>query len=279
MASIISDWKPQLDGYVHGVDWLLPPRFSAFARILHPFRDAEFEPTVSWDRVTNWSGRTLHRLAQTPVISVPQGGSKGPRPSDEDEPLDGLSTDQIRHLIPHLSEATRRSDLCYFGVWDGYGDFHRGSSSMLALDNGRTGGGGGFVGNIKRLAAAALYGPPGETCVSAVPPLVSLDKKFNIPDREFFMFSGPLSIAPTFEEHVLGCYDHGLSGTEAPNVWWPADEEWMVHTDIDLTSSYVGGSDELITAILADDKLEAFRAYPTDKVSIDADVINIDSKH
>src|SRR4029077_6679439 len=47
---------------------------------------------------------------------------------------------------------------------------------------------------------------------------------------------------------------------EPPNFWWPEDRAWIVSTDIDGTSTYVGGSTTLIDRILADEELEAFPA-------------------
>lgn len=259
---------------MHRVDGLVPARFAAFARVLHPFRDVGGEPTVTWQQVADWSGRALHRLAQAPPIAIPIDGRNSPRPFEDDQPLDGLPSREVRNLLPHLSAATESTDACYFGVWDGYGHFHSGSSSTFTLGTSADSKLSRLIANLRNVAERALYEAPGETRVDAVPPLVQLDETFTVPGRDFFMFSGPLSIAPDLKAHVLGIDGEDLSGTEAPNVWWPASEAWMVSTDIDLASTYIGGSEALINSILADPTLEAFRAHSADDVSLDADIIN-----
>jgi hypothetical protein len=45
-----------------------------------------------------------------------------------------------------------------------------------------------------------------------------------------------------------------------PTFWWPTDHAWFVTTDIDASSTYVGGSHELIETILDDPSLEVFPA-------------------
>ena len=61
---------------------------------------------------------------------------------------------------------------------------------------------------------------------------------------------------------------------QSPNLWWPADQAWCVVTDIDLMSSYVGGSRACIGEVLACPGLEAVAASPGDPTSHAADTIN-----
>jgi hypothetical protein len=53
---------------------------------------------------------------------------------------------------------------------------------------------------------------------------------------------------------------------QSANLWWPADQAWCVVTDIDLMSTYVGGSAACITDLLATPGLEAMPAAPDDPV-------------
>ncbi len=50
----------------------------------------------------------------------------------------------------------------------------------------------------------------------------------------------------------------------SPSWWWPEDRDWVVATQIDGYSTYVAGSTDVIGAILADERLEAFPARPDD---------------
>jgi hypothetical protein len=44
---------------------------------------------------------------------------------------------------------------------------------------------------------------------------------------------------------------------QSANLWWPDDQAWCVVTDVDLRSSYVGGSAACIAELVATDALEA----------------------
>ena len=52
---------------------------------------------------------------------------------------------------------------------------------------------------------------------------------------------------------------------QSANLWWPADRAWCVVTDIDLTSTYVGGTRSCVAEILAASGLEAAPASPADR--------------
>ncbi|MBL1086906.1 hypothetical protein JK359_33915 [Streptomyces actinomycinicus] len=54
---------------------------------------------------------------------------------------------------------------------------------------------------------------------------------------------------------------------ELPDLWWPEDRAWCVGGDVDLVSTYVGGSPELIADLLAAPGLEAHPVTPHDPVS------------
>lgn len=49
-----------------------------------------------------------------------------------------------------------------------------------------------------------------------------------------------------------------------PTFWWPDDRAWFASSDIDSSSTYIGGSRELIEMILNDPALEAFPAELND---------------
>jgi hypothetical protein len=57
---------------------------------------------------------------------------------------------------------------------------------------------------------------------------------------------------------------------QSANLWWPADRAWCVVTDIDLMSTYVGGTTACIAELLATPGLEVAPATPADPVTVDA---------
>ncbi|MBN1095766.1 hypothetical protein JKP76_06830 [Blastococcus sp. TML/C7B] len=61
---------------------------------------------------------------------------------------------------------------------------------------------------------------------------------------------------------------------QSANLWWPADQAWCVVTDIDLTSTYVGGSAACIDELLRTPGLEVHPAHPGDSVAFAADTLN-----
>jgi hypothetical protein len=56
---------------------------------------------------------------------------------------------------------------------------------------------------------------------------------------------------------------------QSANLWWPADRAWCVVTDIDLTTTYAGGSRACVAELLAAPGLEAAPAVPGDRVGAD----------
>ena len=87
-----------------------------------------------------------------------------------------------------------------------------------------------------------------------------------LPGREYLLYKGAVDAAPRAE--VGFTY-------QSPNLWWPEDRAWCVATEIDLTSTYVGGTEELI-GILETSDLEVLRTRPDARVDAEADRINVD---
>jgi hypothetical protein len=51
---------------------------------------------------------------------------------------------------------------------------------------------------------------------------------------------------------------------QSANLWWPADRAWCVVTDVDLRSTYVGGSEACVAELLRTPGVEAVPAAPGD---------------
>ena len=91
--------------------------------------------------------------------------------------------------------------------------------------------------------------------------------KLALPDRNYLAYTG--SMNTVLELCVDG---NTLVG---PNLWWPADQSWIVATEIDFMETYVGGSTACIGQLLSDPKLEAFPASIDARVDFFADTINV----
>ena len=84
--------------------------------------------------------------------------------------------------------------------------------------------------------------------------------------RDYWLLRGPIDLAAanTAPEPA----------EQSVNIWWPADRAWCVVTDIDLMSTYVGGSTACIDALLAAPDLEVVPAAVSDRVDLGADGVN-----
>lgn len=61
---------------------------------------------------------------------------------------------------------------------------------------------------------------------------------------------------------------------KSPNLFWPADHAWCVASEIDFDSTLVGGSNNLIEAVLKTSELDAWPVRPDDSLAADGDRVN-----
>jgi hypothetical protein len=87
-----------------------------------------------------------------------------------------------------------------------------------------------------------------------------------LPDREHWLVRGPVELAAANMA--------AEPAEQSASLWWPADRAWYVATDIDLLSTYVGGSAACVAELLGTTGLEAAPAGPDDAVTVDADTMN-----
>jgi hypothetical protein len=85
-----------------------------------------------------------------------------------------------------------------------------------------------------------------------VPPEVREGPRVRLPHRDYLIYHGGPRDAFAFV----------ADQRQTPNLWWPADHSWSVATEIDLAWTYVGGSRDLIEALVADPRIEAVPVSP-----------------
>lgn len=83
----------------------------------------------------------------------------------------------------------------------------------------------------------------------------------HMPGRDYYLFRGTLDglLDPPWQEPPFGPDTFG-------NLIWPDDHSWVVASEIDLDSTYVGGPVSLIEAILNHPELETTPASVDDPV-------------
>jgi hypothetical protein len=96
--------------------------------------------------------------------------------------------------------------------------------------------------------------------------IVSDQSTLSLPGREHWLLRGPVGLAAA---------NLALEPAEqSANLWWPADRAWFVATDIDLVTTYVGGSRACIDDVLGAEDIEVAEVSPTQRVTWDADTVN-----
>lgn len=89
---------------------------------------------------------------------------------------------------------------------------------------------------------------------------------FDIPNRRLLLFTGPITA-------VLASLCTP-SWWQSPSLWWPRDRAWCVETEVDLMSTYIGGTRQCIGELVAHNDLEAVIVDPADGVTWQSDVLN-----
>jgi hypothetical protein len=258
------DWiKPRLGGEFGAVSLQVPKGYAAYARILHPAWDAD-GGRVRWADVAKQLGTTAHRemqwhairgLADTDELQISIGEeATNPPWAGSDPNIGSLHLDDLDALCAFLAAHTADPTSCFFGLctiesWEE--DFR-----PEELENGRL-----------------LELPMGRNQIVLAGPLSAVDQIV----RDWSKPS-PSRATPTFatSDGAPPELDPSwLPSREAPNMIWPADRSWLVCSEVDFDSTWVGGSAGLIKEIIASADLEAWQVEPTTSLAADADKINV----
>jgi hypothetical protein len=87
-----------------------------------------------------------------------------------------------------------------------------------------------------------------------------------LPAREHWLLRGPIDLALA----NMAAEPSEQSAT----LWWPADRAWLVATDIDQLTTYVGGSTRCVADLVGHPGLEAAQVPAEQGVGPDADTVN-----
>ena len=95
--------------------------------------------------------------------------------------------------------------------------------------------------------------------------------RVRVGERDHLLLSGPLEVALELGQQVSPT----LLVPQSPNLLWPADRAWCAATEVDLDSTLVAGSAELVDAVLAHPDLEAWPVALADSLAPGGDRINV----
>lgn len=246
--------------YGRSVGSWIPDGFDRYARILHPAHLWEgteghiVTRSVPWSNVSAWSGKPLHRASSIHDLARRADGTSWQQ-QGAFFPLEGqLEPPYLDRLTDHLAEATSTPDALWLLVWNGYG----GPGKLLYRVAGR---------RTRKPRRRLFLRIPRRSRMAGLGrgPVVETSLSLTGSGREYFLHRG--SIVASSDDGDRSVFE------EPPSFWWPADRAWFVSTDIDSSSTYVGGSSALIGRLLADDLLEVFPADLDDPYDGPPDVL------
>jgi hypothetical protein len=222
---------------------LVPPVFEAYARILHrPNRPTDGRiPTGSWAERASEVGRELGPKTSRDVLEGPNDDGRGDDWRAEEGSLIELEAEALGSLLPgHTSTALD----CWFAMWSGWGDLSGASGALYRVPE-RT---------IAKLSIRwrswlESWRARREAARLKTFPL------FGQSGRSYLLFHGAVDDAARF---------HLSYRFQSPALWWPQDRAWFVHTEIDATSTYVGGRRSMIGRLVGEQILESFKVDPED---------------
>lgn len=90
---------------------------------------------------------------------------------------------------------------------------------------------------------------------------------FELPGRRYLLLEGPIRAVTQTVNREEWIY-------QSASLWWPDDRAWCVATEVDLESTYVGGSRACIEETLNAASIEVVRAEVTHGVTWAADTVN-----
>jgi hypothetical protein len=169
-----------------------------------------------------------------------------PGPWEVDEPeIGNLHPEPLAALCEVLARHTATPEVCWFGVWDGHGWLHPPVGfavlTVITADSDEPG-------RAARPATEPVVPTFVLTWPDPSPPLPLVE----LPWRDYRLLTGPLDAALE-----MGRRFNDVLDPHSPNLIWPDDHAWCVATEVDLSSTYIAGSQALANDVLADPRLEA----------------------
>jgi hypothetical protein len=202
---------------------------------------------VTWETIAAETGRKMHpRVQFDSLIGAERGESRAYEPYVGDMPPSLLSA-----LCDVLARHTATPERCWFCLWEGWGWVDGAPSAAVVL------------------LSETDDDDPVIDMPAAFPPEVINGPRVSLPGRDYILFDGPLVAATDLgwrtgelvkDVDADTPIDPDEFSPQAPSLFWPEDHAWCVATEIDLDSTYVGGSEAMVDTLLADPRFEAWRA-------------------
>jgi len=228
---------------------IVPSGFDAYARLLHPARrffgpSADQSVPLRWSEIAEARGKTMHPEVQLQALidnrdefDYEHWKMISTGGGEWFPPYECLEKSEAVALVSLLRPFTAAAEDVWFMLWDGYGDL------------------GPAIEGLPRGTIGRVPEPP-----NVPAELVGGTWAF----RHYLVFRGSIDAVPIWFEWRM----------EGPNYVWPDDRAWIVATEIDGFSTYVGAPKECIDRVLASPVLEAFPSSLTHRFDGLGDPIN-----
>ena len=231
------------------VGFIVPNGFEAYARLLHPGHrhlgeSHDERVPLRWAEIAEARGKTMHPEVELHALidhadewDYNHWKAISVGEGEWFPPPEALEETEALALLSILRQATSATEEAWFMLWDGYGDLR---------------------GGIDRLPRGTIHrvDEPPDVPAELVGRIFAY--------RHYLVFRGPLDALPTWFEWR----------DEAPNYFWPDDKAWIVATEIDGFSTYVGAQKDQIDLILESPFLEAVPCALSDRFDGLGDPIN-----
>lgn len=218
---------------------LVPSGFEDYARVLHPIsrRVGDRDDLVTWAEVARERDKRIHPEVR---LSAVMDADPFALPIE----LGSLPQPTLMALVAILREVSGTHDRCWFCIWEGYGIWF-GGTSLRAVPSGAWRR--WLEGRSRRREAVRRSMSEGEVLARLTKVELMGRGPEGTPQRRYLLFRGPIDATPRLhsEWHV------------SPNYWWPENRAWCVVSELDATSTYIGGSKPLVEWILQSPDLEA----------------------
>jgi hypothetical protein len=210
---------------------LIPPVFETYARILHRPR----RPDDIRDATGTWAEHARERNVDL-----------RPETRWEELELSGEHRWSLHEGSVSEGEMATLVDLlgldagdCWFAVWSGFAGPGTSTAYLLA------------GGSLRQRVAGAMIRLRERTTAGRTRKRARRRPTFALlgGGRSYLLFSGSIHDAIRI---------HREFQFHPPTLWWPQDRAWFVHTEIDASSTYVGGSAALIGRLVGEQILESF---------------------
>jgi len=251
---MVGSWiQSELTGEPGTVGAVVPGRYAAYARILHPVESMSGERS-SWEAVAERTGGTVHPQVQWHALvgvrdpdDLAESLGRFGQPRRGELPVDLFL--EVTEVIAAVSDPK----WCYFAFWTGWAW----ATGLLPLTR-RPVGETALKG--ARTEKSSNEGIHGDLAL----PLLTVGT------NDFRVLRGTLGSAKCIE----GPQSPKAIGPHAPNILWPDDRSWCLVTDIDFDSTLVGGSKTLIQALASWHRLTVLGVVPDESLSMAADRVN-----